>query len=91
MTLLSRTFVGRVIDVQENRMTAMLTMEAESGFPVVKVEGHPVAVGQVGSYMVVRQRAVTIIGIVIRSWQEEWAAHFYDCSKSPTQKYSVGA
>ena len=65
------TCIGRLTEVQESRMTAMLTHD--EGFPHLDIEGRQVAVGQIGSYLVIRQGAIQVVAMVVRASEEERA------------------
>ena len=54
--------------------------DSSGGFPVVLSEGRQVRVGQVGSYVLIRQEPIQIIAIVARAFQEE---HLLSSSGEP--------
>ncbi len=65
MNAATETLVGRVTEVRENIMSAEVTRMDEGNFPVVMSDGHEVAVGQLGSYLMVKQRGVEVVSMVI--------------------------
>ncbi|MCW8891630.1 MAG: DUF87 domain-containing protein [Sedimenticola sp.] len=66
----TNTLIGRITEVRENIMLAELTRMEGDDFPVVTVEGHEMAVGQLGTYMMVKQRGVEVVTMVISAGQE---------------------
>jgi DNA helicase HerA-like ATPase len=70
MSQISETLIGKVTDVQESTMTAVVH-DAEDEFPVVELEGQQVSVGQLGNYVLVKQRGVEVVAMVMRAYQEE--------------------
>jgi len=62
------------VDVQESRLIAVIDTE-DGVFPVAEVEGKPVPLGQLGSYVVVRQLDIELIAMVVRAYQEERGLH----------------
>jgi len=65
------TLIGRLTDVRESSMTATLTTDIESGFPVLLVGGEAIRVGQVGSYLRIKDRDIQIIALVTSAREEE--------------------
>ena len=66
------TYIGRLTDVQESRLMAMLDGDGIR-FPTRNVEGREVLVGQIGSYLIIRQARIQVVVMVLRSYQEERA------------------
>ena len=71
MAATNDTCIGRLTEVQESRMMAMLTHD--QGFPRIDIEGRQVAVGQIGSYLIVRQGSIQVVTMVMRAREEERA------------------
>ena len=71
MAEINNTCIGRLTEVQESRMTAML--EHGDGFPRLDIEGRHVEVGQIGSYLVIRQGLIQVVAMVVRATEEERA------------------
>jgi DNA helicase HerA-like ATPase len=65
------TLIGRLSEVCGSGMTATLTIDIENGFPVLLVGGEPIRVGQVGSYVRIKDRDIQIIALVTNSSEEE--------------------
>ena len=65
------TLIGRLTEVCENSFTATLTTDIEEGFPVLLVGGEAIRVGQVGSYLRIKDRDIQIIALVTRAWEDE--------------------
>ncbi len=65
------TLIGRLSEVHESGMTASLTIDIENGFPVLLVGGEAIRVGQVGSYVRIKDRDLQIIALVTHAWGGE--------------------
>ncbi len=65
------TLIGRLTEVCENGMTATLTSDIEDGFPVLLVGGEAIRVGQVGSYLRIKDRDIQIIALVTSAREDE--------------------
>ncbi|TVO74877.1 ATP-binding protein [Sedimenticola selenatireducens] len=70
MTANAETLIGRVTEVRENIMIAELTLMDGDDFPMVSSGGNEVAVGQLGTYIMVKQRGVEVVTMVIGAGQE---------------------
>jgi len=66
-----KTLIGKIIEVQEGQMKAMLTLDDEEPFSVIQVDGKRVDIGRIGSYVMVRQTGVQVVAMVARAAQEE--------------------
>ncbi|HEB97617.1 MAG TPA: DUF853 family protein [Sedimenticola thiotaurini] len=64
------TWFATLSDVQENRLAGRLN-QPDGRFPTLEIEGRQVAAGQVGSYVLIEQHGIRLIGMVLRAWQEE--------------------
>lgn len=65
------TVIGYIIDVQGNLLTATLVEDEQGHAPTVTIGDEDIAVGQLGSYVAIRQNAVHIIAIVTRMTEQE--------------------
>lgn len=63
--------VGHVIDVQGNLLTASLVEDDQGHAPTVTIADEDILVGQIGSYVAIRQNDVHIIAIVTRMTEQE--------------------
>jgi len=66
-------------------MKAVL-LDANGEFPVVVSDGHQTRIGQIGSYVVIRQKPIQIIAMVARTCQEE---HFFSAPVAEGSANSV--
>lgn len=66
---MSRLCVARLMDIQDSKMTAMLVV-GDGSFPYIDVEGAQVAVGEIGSHLVIRQGDIQIVALVVRAHQQ---------------------
>ena len=62
------TFVGNLIETSGENFVARLISEEEGYAPVMDVATDKVRVGQVGSYMLVKQAGTEILTVVDRMW-----------------------
>lgn len=84
------TLVGRVVDVRESRMIALITRGDDGIFPIVDIAGRKVPIGQIGSYMIIRQLDVRLVAMVTRAYTEERGLHVSpDGQTSGTPYHSV--
>ena len=67
----ANTVIGYVIDVQGNTLTATLIEDDQGRVPTVTIGDEDILVGQLGSYVAIRQNAVHIIAIVTRMAEQE--------------------
>lgn len=65
------TVIGYIIDVQGTLLTATLVEDEQGHVPTVTIGDEDIAVGQLGSYVAIRQNAVHIIAIVTRMTEQE--------------------
>jgi len=63
--------IGHIVDVQGNLLTATLVEDEQGESPAVNIDGEDILVGQLGSYVAVRQNDVHIIAIVTRMTEQE--------------------
>jgi hypothetical protein len=64
------TLIGHLIETNGSEFTAQLIAEDEGFIPEVTVDGINVRVGQIGSYLMVRQSGIYVLVIVESMWQE---------------------
>lgn len=67
----SNTVIGYVIDVQGNTLMATLIEDDQGQVPTVTIGDEDILVGQLGSYIAIRQNNVHIIAIVTRMTEQE--------------------
>ena len=67
----STTVIGHVVDVQGDAITATLTEDEQGRTPTVTVGDEDITVGQIGSYVAIRQNDVHLIAIVTRMTEQE--------------------
>lgn len=65
------TVIGYVIDVQNSLLTASLVEDDQGHAPTVTIGDEDILVGQIGSYVAIRQNDVHIIAIVTRMTEQE--------------------
>ncbi|MBK9385764.1 MAG: DUF853 family protein [Planctomycetes bacterium] len=74
MDLQENTLIGRIIDVQGGEMTASLEDQEQGRAPVVTIGSEDVPVGQIGSYVSIRQAGVCLLAMVTRMTEQEVVA-----------------
>lgn len=67
----ANTVIGYLVDVQGSLLTASLVEDEQGHAPTVTIGDEDIAVGQIGSYVAIRQNAVHIIAIVTRMTEQE--------------------
>ena len=67
----SGTLIGHIVDVKGNGMTAALIEDEQGSAPTVTIGDEDILVGQLGSYVSVRQGAVKIVALLIRMTEQE--------------------
>ena len=65
------TTIGYIVDVQGNLLVATLIEDEQGHAPIVTIGDEDVLVGQLGSYVAVKQNDVHLIAIVIRMTEQE--------------------
>ena len=71
MTAHTNTIIGYIVDVQGNLFTATLVEDDQGRVPTITVGDEDIIVGQIGSYVAIRQNTVHIIAIVTRMTEQE--------------------
>ena len=71
MSYSANTVIGHVVDVQGNLLMATLVEDDQGYAPTVTIGDEDVLVGQLGSYVAVKQNAVHLIAIVTRMTEQE--------------------
>jgi hypothetical protein len=67
----ARRVIGYIVDVQGNLLTASLVEDEQGRAPTITIDDEDVLVGQIGSYVAIRQNEVNIIAIVTRMTEQE--------------------
>lgn len=65
------TVIGHIVDVQGSLLTATLVEDEQGHAPTVTIGDEDIVVGQLGSYVAIRQNATHIIAIVTRMTEQE--------------------
>lgn len=71
MATTNPTLVGYLVDVQGNMLIATLIEDEQGQTPTITVGDEDILVGQLGSYVAIRQNRVHIIAIVTRMTEQE--------------------
>jgi len=71
MSEFSTTVIGHVVDVQGNAFTATLVEDEQGQVPTVTIGDEDVLVGQIGSYVAIRQTKINVLCIVTRMTEQE--------------------
>lgn len=67
----ANTVIGYVVDVQANVLTASLIEDDQGRAPTITIGDEDILVGQIGSYVAIRQNDVNIVAIVTRMTEQE--------------------
>lgn len=65
------TLIGKITQVHESTMTAVLNQGETEGFPLINVGGVDISVGQIGTYAMVKQRGFEVVAMVTGSILED--------------------
>ena len=65
------TVIGYVVDVQANVLTVTLIEDDQGRTPTVTIGDEDILVGQIGSYVAIRQNGVNLVAIVTRMTEQE--------------------
>ena len=71
MSTSQNTVIGYIVDVQGNLLVATLIEDEQGHAPIVTIGDEDVLVGQLGSYVAVKQKDVHLIAIVTRMSEQE--------------------
>ena len=67
----ANTVIGYVVDVQANVLTASLIEDDQGRAPTITIGDEDILVGQIGSYVAIRQNDVNVVAIVTRMTEQE--------------------
>jgi DNA helicase HerA-like ATPase len=67
----ANTLIGYVVDVQGGLLTATLVEDEQGHAPTVTIGDEDILIGQIGSYVAIRQADVNIVAIVTRMSEQE--------------------
>jgi hypothetical protein len=71
MPIETNTVIGYLVDVQGNQLVATLIEDEQGHVPTITIGDEDIAVGQLGSYVSIRQGSVQIIAMVTRMTEQE--------------------
>jgi DNA helicase HerA-like ATPase len=64
------TLIGHIVEAGGSNFVAQLISEEEGFIPELTIDGNNVRIGQLGSYLMVRQSGIFVLVIVESMWQE---------------------
>ncbi len=67
------TLLGHIVESNGAEFVAQLISEEDGFVPELTIEGNTIRIGQIGSYLMVRQSGVQVLVIVESMWQERGA------------------
>jgi len=67
----ANTVIGYIVDVQGGLLSATLVEDEQGRTPTVTVGDEDILIGQIGSYVAIRQNDVNIVAIVTRMTEQE--------------------
>ncbi len=71
MPIETNTVIGYLVDVQGDQLAATLIEDEQGHVPTITIGDEDIAIGQIGSYVVIRQGSVQIIAMVTRMTEQE--------------------
>jgi DNA helicase HerA-like ATPase len=66
-----KTLIGHIVDVQGSSLTATLIQDEQGQTPMITIGDEDILVGQLGSYVAVRQGSVNILALLTRMSEQE--------------------
>ncbi len=87
------TLIGHLVETNGTDFVAQLISDDEGFIPEVTVDGVDVRIGQIGSYLMVRQSGVYVLVIVESMWQEvelEGELHTHGARQSAGRNHRQG-
>ena len=67
----SPTVIGYIVDVQGTMLVATLVEDEQGRTPTITIGDEDILVGQIGSYVAIRQGGVHIVAVVTRMTEQE--------------------
>ncbi|HDK38530.1 MAG TPA: DUF87 domain-containing protein, partial [Thiolapillus brandeum] len=83
------TLVGKIMDISGGQLIATLLTEAEGFQPVVKIGSETLSVGQLGSQLLIKHRHISILGQVLRMWEDPFTEFVADTNKDEALTGSI--
>jgi len=71
MPLSNPTLIGHVVDIEPNAIGVSLIEDEQGRTPTITIGDEDIQVGQIGSYVAIRQNDIRIIAIVTRMTEQE--------------------
>lgn len=71
MSTTNETLIGHVVDVRGDGLSANLLADEQESAPIVTIGDEDILVGQLGSYVSVRQGTIKILCLVVRITEQE--------------------
>lgn len=69
--MLEQTLIGYLTDVHGGGMAARIIEDYANDAPVIQLGDEEILAGQVGSYVVIRQAAVSVLALVFKIWEQD--------------------
>ena len=71
MEAIAETLIGHIVDVEANGLTATLVEDEQGQTPKITIGDEDIAVGQVGSYVLIKQGDLQILSLLTRMVEQE--------------------
>lgn len=62
--------VGHLTHVKGNGMEAKVTEHFSNEMPVIQIEEEEILAGQIGTYVVIRQGTISVLGLITKIWED---------------------
>jgi uncharacterized protein len=67
----SSILIGYLTEVRGDGMEARIAKEHSGNFPLINIGGEEMLAGQIGSYVVVRQKNINLLALVFKTWGKD--------------------
>ncbi|MEQ1544056.1 DUF87 domain-containing protein [Methyloglobulus sp.] len=67
----SSILIGYLTEVRGDGMEARIAEEHSSDLPVITIDGEEMLAGQIGSYVVIKQKSINVLALIFKTWGKD--------------------
>lgn len=67
----SSILIGYLTEVRGNGMEARIAQEHSGDLPVITIDGEEMLAGQIGSYVVIKQKHINVLALIFKTWGKD--------------------
>jgi uncharacterized protein len=67
----SSILIGYLTEVRGDGMEARIAEEHSSDLPVIIIDGEEMLAGQIGSYVVIKQKSINVLALIFKTWGKD--------------------